>query len=105
MEADAILEAEDRRIIMDAKYYAEALGGRFGGKLRSDNLYQLLAYLRNREATEAPGAMHEGILLYPTVGQAVSARVRLEGHRIQARSIDLSKDWKDIHHDMLQIIA
>ena len=43
MEADVILEAEDRRIIMDAKYYAEALGGRFGGKLRSDNLYQLLA--------------------------------------------------------------
>ena len=105
MEADAILEAQDRRIIMDAKYYAEALGGRFGGKLRSDNLYQLLAYLRNREATEAPGAVHEGILLYPTVGQAVSARVRLEGHRIHARSIDLSKDWKDIHHDMLQIIA
>ena len=105
MEADAILEAEDRRIILDAKYYAEALGGQFGGKLRSDHLYQLLAYLRNREATEAPGAMHEGILLYPTVGEAVSAKVRLEGHRIQARSIDLSKDWKDIHHDMLQIIA
>ena len=102
MEADAILEAEDRRIIMDAKYYAEALDGR---KLRSDHLYQLLAYLRNREATEAPGAMHEGILLYPTVGQAVSARVRLEGYRIQARSIDLSKDWPAIHDEMLQIIA
>lgn len=105
MEADAILEAEDRRIIIDAKYYAEALGGRFGGKLRSDNLYQLLAYLRNREATEAPGATHEGILLYPTVGQTVSVRVRLEGHRIQARGIDLSRDWKDIHHDMLRIIS
>lgn len=105
MKADAILEAEDRRIILDAKYYAEALGGRFGEKLRSDHLYQLLAYLRNREATEAPGAMHEGILLYPTVGEAISAKVRLEGHRIQARSIDLSKDWKAIHHDMLQIIA
>ncbi|MCY3701880.1 MAG: hypothetical protein OXG16_04245 [Rhodospirillales bacterium] len=105
MEADAILEAEDRRIIVDAKYYAEALGGRFGGKLHSDNLYQLLAYLRNREATEAPGAAHEGILLYPTVGQAVSARVKLEGHEIQACSIDLSKDWKDIYDDMLEIIA
>ncbi len=104
MEADVILEAEDRRIIMDAKYYAEALGGRFGGKLRSENLYQLLAYLRNREATVAPGAMHEGILLYPTVGQAVSARVCLEGYWIQARSIDLSKDWQEIHRNMLQII-
>ncbi|MDE0380479.1 MAG: hypothetical protein OXN86_08265 [Chloroflexota bacterium] len=105
MQADAILEAEDRRIIMDAKYYPEALRGAFGGKLRSDHLYQLLAYLRNREATEAAGAVHEGLLLYPTVGEAISAKVRLEGHRIQARSIDLSKNWKDIHDDMLQIIA
>lgn len=105
MEADVILEAEDRRIIMDAKYYAEALGGRFGGKLRSNNLYQLLAYLRNREATEASGPKHEGILLYPTVEQAVSANVRLEGHQIQACSIDLSKDWKTIHRDMLHIIG
>ena len=105
MEADVILEAEDRRIIIDAKYYAEALGGRFGGKLRSDNLYQLLAYLRNREATETRGPKHEGILLYPTVDQAVSAKVRLEGHEIQACSIDLSSDWKTIHSDMLRIIG
>ena len=65
MEADVILEAPDRRIIMDAKYYRESLGGRYGGKLHSDNLYQLLAYLRNREATESSGPKHEGILLYP----------------------------------------
>ena len=35
MEADVILEAPARRIIMDAKYYKDALGGRFGGKLHS----------------------------------------------------------------------
>ena len=53
MQADVILEAPDRWIIMDAKYYREALRGRYGGKLHSDNLYQLLAYLRNRGATES----------------------------------------------------
>ena len=37
------------------------------GRLRSDHLYQLLAYLRNREATE-PGPRHEGVLLYPWSG-------------------------------------
>ena len=105
MEADVILEAPERRIIMDAKYYQEALGGRYGGKLLSNNLYQLLAYLRNREATAAPGPKHEGVLLYPTVETPLAADVRLEGFPIRARSIDLAQDWRCIHDDMLSLIA
>ncbi|MDE0333202.1 MAG: 5-methylcytosine-specific restriction endonuclease system specificity protein McrC [Nitrospinae bacterium] len=105
MEADVILEAPERRIIMDAKYYREAFGGRYGGKLHSNNLYQLMAYVRNREATEATGPKHEGILLYPTVEAPVAADVHLEGFPIRARSIDLSQDWRNIHDDMLALIA
>ena len=104
MEADVILEATDRRIIIDAKYYREALKGRSGPKLRSAHLYQLLAYLRNREATGPPGARHEGILLYPTVDVPLSVEVCLEGFRIQARSIDLAQDWRDIDKDMKALI-
>ena len=105
MEADVILEAPGRRIIMDAKYYREALGGRYGGKLHSNNLYQLLAYLRNREVTEEPGPRHEGILLYPTVDALVTVDVRLEGFPIRARSIDLAQDWRSIHDGMLALIT
>ena len=105
MEADIILEAPDRRIIMDAKYYREAIGGRYGGKLHSANLYQLLAYLRNREATNTPGPRHEGILLYPTVDTAVDVEVYLEGFSVRARSIDLAQDWREIQRDMLKLIA
>ncbi|MCY4487607.1 MAG: hypothetical protein OXF11_10905 [Deltaproteobacteria bacterium] len=105
MEADVILEAPDRRIIMDAKYYRESLGGRYGGKLHSNNLYQLLAYLRNREATEPAGPKHEGVLLYPVVDTPLAADVRLEGFSIRARSIDLARDWRHIHADMLAVIA
>ena len=105
MEADVILDAPDRRIIIDAKYYREAFGGRYGGKLHSQNLYQLLAYLRNREAAEMPGPRHEGILLYPTVGHPVAVDVCLEGFAIRARSIDLAQDWRNIHRDMLKLIA
>ena len=105
MEADVILEAPHRRLILDAKYYSEALSGRFGGKLRSSHLYQLLAYLRNREAKEGVVPKHEGILLYPTVDRPLSIDVRLEGFRVRARSIDLSKDWREIHDAMLSIIS
>lgn len=106
MEADLLLDGSERRIIMDTKYYAEALGGRYGGgKLRSGNLYQLLAYLRNRQATRPMGPRHEGILLYPEVDAPLAADVRLEGFRIQARTVDLAQDWRAIHDAMLRIIA
>ena len=105
MEADVIMEAPHRRLILDAKFYSDALSGRFGEKLRSSHLYQLLAYLRNREAKEGAVPKHEGILLYPTVDRPLKVDVRLEGFRVSARSIDLSKDWREIHDDMLSIIS
>ena len=105
MEADVILEGPKRRIILDTKYYQEALGGRYGGKLRSDNLYQLLAYLRNREATAKPGPRHEGILLYPVVDAPLAIDVRLEGFAIRARGIDLAQEWRNIHAAMTALIA
>ncbi len=105
MEADIVLESPERRIIMDTKYYGEALGGRHGSsKLKSGNLYQLLTYLRNRQATKPDGAKHEGILLYPQVDKPLAAELRLEGFRIQARTIDLAQPWQDIRDDLLEIL-
>ena len=108
MTADVILESPERRIILDTKYYQDALARRRGtgtGKLYSGNLYQLLAYLRNRQATKAGGPVHEGILLYPEVGQPLRADVRLEGFRIQARTVNLGRDWRHIHREMLETIG
>ena len=105
MEADIILESKDRRIIMDTKFYREALAGRYGSaKLKSGNLYQLLTYLRNREATKPNGPRHEGILLYPQVDEPVAAEIRLECFRIQARTINLRQCWRKIHKDLLEIL-
>ena len=108
MEADVILESPARRIIMDTKYYARALSNRgaFGvGKLHSPNLYQLLAYLRNREATRPDGPKHEGILLYPEVEGPLRAEIWLEGFHIQARTVGLNQDWRDIRREMLDVVA
>ena len=115
MEADVILESPDRRIIMDTKFYGKTLGsksfnkddrdGGVRGKLHSPNLYQLLAYLRNREATCPDGAKHDGILLYPRVDQSVDVSVCLEGFNIRVRTIDLAQHWKNIHDEMLDVIS
>ena len=105
MEGDVLLDSQDRRIVLDAKWYTEPLSHYYGGrKLRSDNLYQLLTYLQNREATANPGPHHEGILLYPVVTEPVRADVCLEGFAIRARGIDLAQPWHKIHDDMLALI-
>ena len=105
MEADVVLESQHRRIVLDTKYYQQALSGYFGSrKLHSKHLFQLLAYLRNREATSEPGPRHEGILLYPVVDEPLTVDVRLEGFSIRARGIDLGRDWREIHADMLALL-
>ena len=109
MDADVILESSERRIILDTKYYRDALARGRGpgtGKLHSANLYQLLAYLRNRQATQPDGPAHEGILLYPQVGdEPLRADIRLEGFRIQARTVNLDRDWRLIHEEMLETVG
>lgn len=103
MQADVILESKprERRIILDTKFYKTVFSG---GKLRSGHLYQLLAYLRNRQARHPVGPQHEGILLYAQSGERVKADIRLEGFSIKARTVDLNRDWREIHREMLAIL-
>ena len=108
MEADVILESPERRIILDTKYYRDALAlgrGSGTGKLHSRNLYQLLAYVRNRQGTSPGEPVHEGILLYPEVREPLRVDIRLEGFRIQARTVNLDRDWRHIHREMLETIG
>ena len=105
MEGDVLLDSPERRIILDTKYYEEALTGyRGAGKLNSGHLYQLLAYLRNREATK-PGPRHEGVLLYPVVRERLAVDLRLEGFSVRARSVDLAQPWPGIHQEMMAMIG
>ena len=105
MYADVILESASRRIILDTKFYKDALaGGRNQGKLISGNLYQLLAYLRNRQLRSPRGPRHEGILLYPETSGPMRIDVRLENFRIQARTVNLNQPWPDIHQEMLATV-
>lgn len=105
MEADLILESVERRIILDTKFYGSPFGGRVGGKLHSANLYQLLAYLRNREGAHPDGAPHEGVLLYPTIQETVRVDVELGGFQVRARSVDLAKPWREVREELLGVIG
>jgi len=106
MYSDVLLVGDGRRIILDTKFYGQPTSRRRGTeKLRSANLYQLLAYLESRQSNLPEGPRHEGLLLYAGVDGALAVDITLNGFRIQARTIDLSRPFQVIRHDMLALLG
>jgi 5-methylcytosine-specific restriction enzyme subunit McrC len=104
MQTDVFLSLGHRQLVLDAKFYKEALTERFGReRVRSNNLYQLFAYVDNLTAADAT-TRYDGMLLYPVVEKPFSMDYRLKGHRIAIRSIDLSQAWEGIEDDMLRLV-
>jgi 5-methylcytosine-specific restriction enzyme subunit McrC len=102
MLTDTTLDAPDRKIILDTKYYAAALRPRYDRqRLIAPHLYQLYAYLQNQ--CPAPGQALEGILLYPAVTQAVDVRYTLGGHPVRVVTLNLHQPWADIAADLLRL--
>jgi 5-methylcytosine-specific restriction enzyme subunit McrC len=106
MQTDVTLESKGRKIIIDTKYYLNALKSRFDNeKFRSENLYQLYSYLRNIEAK--PGhplnPTCEGILLYPTVNYTLNEEFEIGSHRLHIRTVDLNRNWQNIKKELLSI--
>jgi len=60
MKPDLLLESDERRLILDTKFYKDGgLGDEPDAKLNSGNLYQLFAYVVNRQRTHPDGPPHE----------------------------------------------
>lgn len=104
MRTDVCLIGGDRKIILDCKYYKDSLQRNWGKRtVHSENLYQLYAYLRNKE-NEKGWENCEGILLYPATGQPLNLSYRIHGHPVHIRTINLNQDWEGIKADMLYLI-
>ena len=80
------------------------LGEEPDARLNSGNLYQLFAYVVNRERTHPEGPTHEGMLLYATVGGETRVDFTTHDLRFQARSVDLGRPWREIHEAMLGVL-
>jgi 5-methylcytosine-specific restriction enzyme subunit McrC len=106
MRTDVTLTGADRRIVLDAKYYAEAFQSYRGRpSLRSAHLYQLFAYLKNLPPPNKPDLPTDGMLIYPLVNRRLDLSYQLHGHRIRICSIDLAQHWRRIKGDLLSLIS
>jgi 5-methylcytosine-specific restriction enzyme subunit McrC len=104
MRTDVCLTSEDRKIILECKYYKEALQINWNkSTIRSAHLYQLYAYLRNKEV-EPGWETCEGILLYPLVDVPLNLNYSMGTHKVKVRTIDLNHNWQTIKANMLALI-
>lgn len=100
MQTDISIKINDRKLIIDAKYYNETLQKYYDSeKIHSQHLYQLFAYLKNQEDKLA-----EGVLIYPTIQKSLSLAYTHEGHTIRIKTLNLNQDWRGVKADLLGII-
>ncbi len=96
-----------RRLVVDTKYYASALGVSVHGseKFKSDNLYQIYAYLRTQEHRSDSHRNAAGMLIYPTTSYELNECMAVQGHRIRIATVNLSDRWEEIENRLINLIS
>jgi len=104
MKTDVTLEWGDERcVVLDCKFYANSFTQSFDqAKLKSENLYQMAAYLHHHPHRSRGVPMY-GVLLYPAVGDNFLHHYDFMGHRLTIASLDLRERWQSIHDRLLQV--
>ncbi len=102
MKTDIVLQSAEKQLIIDAKFYADALQSRYDDnmrKFRSTHLYQIYAYINNsRFAGEK-----SGMLIYPENGKYLDAATSIHGKKIYVKTINLNEDWESIENRLKMI--
>lgn len=94
-----------RRLIIDTKFTSALTPARFAKEtLRSGHLYELYAYVRAQESTEALGASAGGLLLYPAVGASLAESFVTAGHRLGAATVDLSLSSVQVRDQLIAAV-
>lgn len=96
MKTDVFVARPGSAHILECKFYETPLVRSQHGqtrKLRSDHLYQLLAYVRaaGREQRHIRGS-----LVYAMVGEDFSTRAHLEGFDVGVLALDLAAPWQEL---------
>ena len=106
MQTDITLSSKDRSriLIIDAKYYGQILNEHHDKyTVNSANLYQIFAYVKNKEA-EMMMPQHEvaGMLLYAKTGEEVypENEYLMSGNKISVRTLDLNQDFEKIREQL-----
>lgn len=95
MSTDISLTRNDHRLIIDTKFYTQAMQKNYLSENKtfiSGNLYQIFAYVKNSDFR----GQVSGMLLYPTVDYNLNQSYKLSGNKVFIKTVDLNKDFNEI---------
>lgn len=102
MRTDIELESLNHKVIIDTKYYHNALTKSNLGETKtliSANLYQIFAYVKNSKFN----GQVSGMLLYPTVDYELEQKYKMGGNDIYVNTVNLGLSFDEIKSRLLQI--
>lgn len=107
MRTDIVLDqpSSGQRIVIDTKFTSIVTSGWYREEtLRSGYVYQIYAYLRSQVGRGDSLADHaSGLLLHPSVGEAVDETVVIQGHGIRFATVDLTASAAEIRLKLLRL--
>jgi 5-methylcytosine-specific restriction enzyme subunit McrC len=107
MRTDVVLDhaPSGRRIVIETKFTSIVTSGWYREEtLRSGYVYQIYAYLRSQVGRGDPLAdCASGLLLHPSVGDAVDETVVIQGHGIRFAAVDLTASPSEIRAQLLRL--
>ena len=97
---------DSQRIVIDTKFTSITTVGQHGNQtFKSENIYQMYAYLRSQEDAGDPlWRTATGVLLYPSLGVDYDEAATVQGHRIRFATVDLAAETKTIRKQLLRIV-
>lgn len=108
MQTDIVLDhvASGRRIVIDTKFTTVVTRGWYREEtLRSGYIYQIYAYIRSQVGNgDLLADRAGGLLLHPSVGEAVDETVVIQGHSIRFATVDLAAPPAEIRSQLLRFL-
>jgi len=105
MTTDISINSDIAKVIVEAKYYKEALDYHYDAqKIHAPHLYQLVSYLKNVEARGGVNQDCSGVILYPSVNKEINLSYMMSGHKVMIKTINLNQPWELIHKNMISIL-
>ena len=108
MKSDTMLLLDNCVLIIDAKYYAHITQVNFDAlTIRSNNLYQIFTYVKNKDASfgNVPHKV-SGILLYARTDEDIQPDItyQMSGNQISVKTLDLNREFPEIAKQLDQIV-
>ena len=105
MHTDIMLKSKDKTLIIDTKYYSSIYQTRYDREtFRSNNLYQIFAYVRNYDNKNTGNTA--GMLLYAKTKdiESIDEKFVISNNTIAIKTLDLNKDFNEISDQLNQIV-